>query len=86
MGGYSHQFVEKYIGLVGFGSDRATDEASLTVYLQQFSDDELMSVLCRRLSDQEIDEFVDLISRTLRRHLNDEEYHSLFLKDPDHHH
>ena len=85
MGGYSHQFVEKYTGLVGFGSDRATDEASLTVYLQQFSDDELMSVLRQRMSDQEIEEFVDLVSRTLRRHLNDEEYHNLFLKEPHEH-
>jgi hypothetical protein len=85
MGGYSHRFVEEYTGLVGFGSDRATDEASLTVYLQQLSDDELMSVLRRRMSDQEIDEFVDLISRTLRKHLNDQEYHNLFLKDPHEH-
>ena len=82
---HRHDFVEEYQGFVGFGLDRASDEASLIVYLQKFSDDDLMAVLRQRLTDAEIDEIVDLISRVLRGHLNDAEYHRLFLKDPDGH-
>ena len=41
---HSHRFVEEYTGLVGFGQDRETDESSLIVYLQKFSDDDLMKV------------------------------------------
>ncbi|MBF0531297.1 MAG: cytoplasmic protein [Deltaproteobacteria bacterium] len=80
---HSHKFVEDYTGLVGFGLDRETDEASLIVYLQKFADDQLMAALRGRLTDQELAELESLISRLLRKHLNDEEYHRLFLKDPD---
>jgi hypothetical protein len=76
--------VDEYQGLVGFGLDRPTDESSLIVYLQKFSDDDLMKVLTPRLSDGEIDELLDLVNRLLRTHLKDEEYHRLFLKDPEH--
>ncbi|MFH1091622.1 MAG: cytoplasmic protein [Pseudomonadota bacterium] len=79
---HRHNFVENYQGFVGFGLDRVTDEASLIVYLQKFSDDELLAVLRPRLSDEDIDEIIDLINRLLRRHLNDGEYHRLFLKEP----
>ena len=82
---YSHRFVEEYTGFVGFGLDRESDESSLIVYLQQFSDDDLMAVLRERLTDQEIDEVVDLISRLLKNHLQDEEYHRLFLKEAHEH-
>ena len=82
---FSHKFVDQYKGLVGFGLDRETDEASLVVYLQQFSDDELMKVLIKRLSDEELDHMIDLISRLLKKHLSDEEYHELFLKEPHEH-
>ena len=77
---HSHRFVEEYTGLVGFGLDRETDEASLIVYLQKFSDDELMTALRPRLKDHEITELFQHISRLLRGHLKDEEYHRLFLK------
>ena len=80
---HRHDFIEQYQGFVGFGLDRPTDEASLIVYLQKFSDDELMAVLRQRLSDDEIDEVIDLISRLLKKHLQEEEYHRLFLKDPE---
>ena len=48
---HSHTFVEHYEGLVGFGFDRETDEKSLMVYLQKFSDDALLAALVPRLSD-----------------------------------
>ncbi len=81
MATHSHQFVETYRGPVAFGFSRETDEASLVVYLQKFSDDRLMAVLGGRLSDEEIQRTVDWLTLLLRRHLSDQEYHGLFLKD-----
>lgn len=78
---HTHQFVNDYEGLVGFGLDRETDERSLMVYLQKFSDDAHLACLLPRLGDQEIEEMFHLISRLLKTHLNDEEYHRLFLKE-----
>lgn len=81
---HSHQFVERYTGLVGFGLDRETDENTLICYLQKFSDDAVMAAIIRRLTDHELAEVFDLINRLLRRHFNETEYHRLFLKDEDH--
>lgn len=81
MARHSHRFVEEYTGLVGFGLDRKTDEAALTVYLQKFSDDELLEALCPKLTDQQVSDLFHLLSRLLREHLNDEEYHKFFLKE-----
>lgn len=81
----SHKFSENYTGLVGFGLDRPTDEASLTVYLQHFSDDDLTRVLTSRIEDQDLDDLVDHISRLLKKYLKEEEYHRLFLKDEHEH-
>jgi TorA maturation chaperone TorD len=77
---HSHQFVETYDGLVGYGLNRETNENTLVYYLQKFSDDELIKVLISRLSDREMDEMFDRISALLSRHLTEEEYHRLFLK------
>jgi hypothetical protein len=81
---HRHRFVEEYTGLVGFGQDRETDEASLIVYLQKFSDDDLMKTLRERLDDDELEELFQVLSRLLRKHLNSEEYHRLFLKEKGH--
>jgi hypothetical protein len=81
--GHSHQFVEEYQGLVGFGLDRATDEAALTVYLQKFSDDAHMAVMRERMTDEEIEQLFGLLSRLLRAHLSEPEYHRLFLKEDE---
>ncbi len=78
---HTHRFVEDYTGLVGYGLDRPTDENTLMVYLQKFSDDALMGTLLPRMSGVELSELFDLMNRLMRRHLNEEEYHRLFLKD-----
>jgi len=80
---HTHEFVNRYDGLVGFGLDRETDEKSLMVYLQKFSDDTLLKTILPRLSDAEIQELFDLISRILKTHLKENEYHQLFLGDDD---
>ncbi|MCU0539316.1 MAG: cytoplasmic protein [Desulfobacterales bacterium] len=78
---HTHRFVETYTGLVGFGLDRPTDEHTLAVYLQKFSDDALLKLLLPRLSAAELTEIFDLINRLMRRHMSEEEYHRLFLKE-----
>ncbi len=50
-------------------------------YLQKFCDDTLMAHLMPRLSDDELSEIFDLITRLLKNHLTNVEYHRLFLKD-----
>ena len=81
MATHSHQFVESYEGLVGFGYNRETDENTVMYYLQKFSDDTLMNVMKERLSDQELADLFDRLSGLLRQHLSENEYHALFLKD-----
>jgi TorA maturation chaperone TorD len=80
---HSHRFVEEHDGLVGFGLDRETDENTVVYYLQKFSDDALMAVLRERMSDEELESLFSLLGRLLKKHLSEEEYHALFLKDED---
>ncbi len=69
-----------------FGLNRATDEHSLALYLKLFSRDALLQTLIPRLADDEITVLVDQLTVVLRKHLQESEYHELFLGDPDHHH
>ncbi|UQZ91231.1 cytoplasmic protein [Deltaproteobacteria bacterium Smac51] len=81
---HNHNFVETYTGPLAHGLDRETDLATLQAYLQKLSDDEMMELLLPRLESEEVDRLFDLIAATLRRHLDEEEYHRLFLRDfPD---
>lgn len=81
MATHSHRFVEEYDGLVGFGLDRKTDEATLTCYLQKFSDDDLAALMMPRLTDAEMEGLFDIINRLMKNHMSEEEYHRYFLKD-----
>lgn len=81
MATHSHDFVETYNGLVGFGSDRETNENTVIYYLQKFSDDQLMRTIIKRMTDEELFETFSLITRLLKTHLNDSEYHQIFLKE-----
>ena len=84
MSKHSHDFVESYDGLVGFGLDRSTNEKTIIYYLQKFSDDRLMEKLISRLSDEELERVFNLVTRLLQKHLSEPEYHRLFLKDEEH--
>ena len=81
MATHSHQFVETYQGLVGFGLDRAHDQNNIVYYLEKLSDDTLLQTLVKRLSDDELNDIFSLVTRLLKRHLTESEYHRLFLKD-----
>lgn len=78
---HAHHFVETYDGLVGFGLDRRTNENTVIYYLQKFSDDALMATIKARLDDRDLAALFDLISGLLKKHLSEDEYHALFLKD-----
>ena len=80
---HSHDFVETYDGLVGFGADRETDENTVIYFLQKFSDDRLMKTLLPRLSDDDLSEIFNLVSHSLKQHLSEAEYHTLFLKEAE---
>ncbi len=81
MAKYTHDFINTYEGLVGFGMDRETDENTVICYLQMFSDDMLMKQLAQRFSDSELEEIFNMLTRLLRKHLSESEYHNFFLKD-----
>ena len=78
---HTHDFVESYQGLVGYGADRETDENTLIYYLQKFSDDRFMSLITKRMTDEEMLELFDLLNRLLKNHWEEAEYHGVFLKD-----
>ena len=69
---HSHQFVEEYGGFVGFGLDRHSDENTVVYYLQKFSDDSLMRTLVKRLTDQDLTDIFDLLTRLLKTHLTED--------------
>ncbi len=50
-------------------------------YLQKFSEDAFMKTLLPRLSHQELEEIYDWVNTYLKKHISENEYHSLFLKD-----
>jgi hypothetical protein len=81
MAKHSHRFIETYNGFIGFGLDRETDENALVYYLQKISDDTLARTLIKRMTDEERQAVFDMLSRLLKDHLSDNEYHQLFLKD-----
>ena len=81
MAQHRHEFVETYDGMMAFGYSREEDERSLIVFLQKFSDDDLMRLLCSRLGDSEIEALVDRLTGLMKSHLSEAEYHQYFLKE-----
>ncbi|KPJ99430.1 MAG: hypothetical protein AMJ60_05130 [Desulfobacterales bacterium SG8_35] len=64
-----------------FGFDRATDEQSLHMFLQRFTDKKVLAVLLPRLHDEDIFTTVDFLTAIMQKHLSEKEYHTLFLKE-----
>ncbi len=69
-----------------FGLDRLTDEHSLALFLKLFSRDQLLATLIPRLDDVEIEQTINMLTGLMRNHLQENEYHELFLDDHGHHH
>ncbi|OPX95895.1 MAG: hypothetical protein A4E58_01944 [Syntrophorhabdus sp. PtaB.Bin006] len=83
MAKHSHCFVETFNGLVGYGLDRQTDEDTVQIYLQKFSDDHLMKTILKRMSDDDLTEIFEVTSKMLKKYLTEPEYHQLFLKEKE---
>jgi hypothetical protein len=81
MAAHSHKFIEEYEGLVGFGYSREVDEKTIAYYMQKFSDDDLMSLINPRMSDEDMEGLFNLLGGLLRKYLSEEEYHKHFLKE-----
>jgi len=64
-----------------FGFDRATDEQSLRLFLQCFTNKDLLQALLPRLEEDDIFATVDFLTGIMRKHLSEKEYHSLFLAE-----
>jgi hypothetical protein len=78
---HSHSFVETFDGFSGYGLDRQTDEDTVELYLQKFSDDHLMETILKRMTDGDLSEVFEVISKMLHKYLTESEYHRLFLKE-----
>lgn len=83
---FKHDFIQNYEGFGAFGLNRSTDEETLMYTLQQFSDDDFMKLLIPRLSDAEMENVYLYILDLIKKHLSEDEYHSVYLKDDSHEH
>ncbi len=81
MTAHSHRFIEEFDGFIGFGLNQESDMDTVVYYLQKFSDDQLMKLLRKRLTDEDCQTIFDLLSGLLRKHLSETEYHHYFLKE-----
>jgi hypothetical protein len=81
MASHTHRFIEEFDGFIGFGLNRESDMDTVIYYLQKFSDDQLMALLRKRLSEEDRQAIFDLLSGLLVKHLSEPEYHRYFLKD-----
>jgi hypothetical protein len=83
MAKHSHRFVETFYGFLGYGLDRQCNEDTVQVYVQKFSDDDLMKTILPRMTDDDLTEIFDITGKMLKRYLTEPEYHQLFLKEED---
>lgn len=68
-----------------FGLTKELDQQSLATFLQLCGRPQFSKEFSARLSSEEIIELVDHVMKLLRTHLNENEYHRLFLGDSHHH-
>jgi hypothetical protein len=64
-----------------FGLNRETDERSLAAFLQMFAAPAMLEALIPRLSDDDINATVDFLTSLMKKHLQQDEYHTLFLNE-----
>jgi hypothetical protein len=81
MAKHSHSFVETFEGFLGYGLDRESNENTVQMYLQKFSDDSLMKTILKKMTDDDLTEIFDIMGKMLKKYLTESEYHQLFLKE-----
>ena len=64
-----------------FGLNQETDKLSLALLLQKFADQDLLETLIPRLDETDIETTVDHLTALIHKHLNKNEYHTLFLNE-----
>ena len=73
-------------GAICFGLSLELDQQSCAAYLQLLGRFEVAHTLCSRLSQEEIDQLIGLVSGLIRNHMTKNEYHTLFLGQEHSHH
>jgi len=69
-----------------FGLDPELDRRSFSCFLQLAGNREFADILASRLDSGEIEQFVDMFTGLLRKHISESEYHRHFLHDHSHDH
>lgn len=64
-----------------FGLDRQTDERSLALFVKKFANDRMLNRLIPRMTEDEIMELVDFLTRLMHNHLQHKEYHEVFFNE-----
>lgn len=64
-----------------FGLNRQTDEKSMAAFLTRFADPAFLEILIPRLANDEITAMLDFLTNLMHKHVNEAEYHRLFLRD-----
>ncbi|WP_136808006.1 cytoplasmic protein [Desulfosediminicola flagellatus] len=68
-----------------FGLNRELDEQSFACFLQLAGRAEFAEKLASRMSSEEISQFIsDFTKNILKKHLSENEYHTLFLQQKAH--
>ncbi len=67
-----------------FGLTEDLDRESFSCFLQLAGQKEFAETLAKRVSSDEILNFVDSFTVLLRKYLSESEYHHLFLQDTSH--
>lgn len=67
-----------------FGLTDELDRQSFVCFLQLAGDQRFAETLAKRVSSDEILHYVDGFTDLMRKHLSEDEYHSLFLQDASH--
>ncbi len=62
-----------------FGLDRQTDEQSLAHFIRRFASPAVLETLIPRMTDAEITELLDSLTKIMGSHFKESEYHTLFL-------
>jgi hypothetical protein len=62
-----------------FGLNRRTDEQSLAHFISRFASPAVLEALIPRMTDTEITETLDFLSKIMANHFQESEYHTLFL-------
>lgn len=68
-----------------FGLSTDLDQSSLSIFLQLAGKPEFTKLLANRLDSQEITGLVDNFMELIRKHLSEDEYHTVFLGDQSPH-